>query len=191
MLQNDTILQTPTQQTRTTQKKRLFISIFKRTLGSIKASCEKTGIEKMTYYRWMAKDPKFALAIKQAEQEKLDDVEQLANNLILAGDGAMIRHFQDRRDPRYMPRIKVDGPKPGEKSLEEIFDEAVWEDDNQKKHGSDTTQADAPVGDTATPENPQQAASDCAVHTQQGATPLLGTEDKAQPDTKGQAKGNQ
>ncbi|MDD5759888.1 MAG: hypothetical protein PHI06_12495 [Desulfobulbaceae bacterium] len=119
------------EQGRTREKKQVFIGIFKRTLGSIKASCEKTGIDRATYYRWL-KDPVFEAEVKQAWQERLEDVEQIANNLILAGNPAMVRHFLDRRHPDYMPRAKVEGPKPGEQSFEQVLAGIDIIDDNQK-----------------------------------------------------------
>ncbi len=114
----------------TKARKKIFLTIWEKTLGSVKATCEKTGIERTTYYLWMNTDPEFAANIRGYWQQKLEDVEQMMNTLILKGDGAMIRFFLDRRHPLYKPRVKVEGPVVGEKSLEQELDEMEFEEDD-------------------------------------------------------------
>lgn len=116
----------------TIARKKVFLELFERTLGSIKASCEKAGIHRDTYYEWLKSDPQFAADIKNTWGKKLEDVEQLAAIEMLKGNTSLIRHFLDRRHPLYRPRVKVEGPVIGEKTLEQEFDEMEFVDNEDE-----------------------------------------------------------
>jgi len=92
------------EQVRTNVKKRLFLTFYKKTLGSVKATCDKIGIERRTYYDWLKKDPEFNLEVESALQESLEDMEGLLNVSMLQGDSASIRFWLSRRHPDFMRR---------------------------------------------------------------------------------------
>lgn len=91
-------------QLRTQVKKRLFVTFYKKFLGSVRATCDKIGIERRTYYKWLNNDPEFRWEVKDAFQEVLEDLEEKLNMLILQGDSASIRFWLSRRHPDFMSR---------------------------------------------------------------------------------------
>jgi len=111
------------EQERTKIKKRLFLEVYGKTLGSIRATCEAVKISRETYYEWRRIDPEFDFNIRNAWKQKLEDVREQLNHLILKGDGPSIRYFLDRRDPEFMPKAKIIAPPPGEKSGEDDINE--------------------------------------------------------------------
>jgi len=175
-----------TEQTRTRIKKTLFLEIYRKTLGSVKATCEKVEIVRETFYDWMRNDQRFQMNIRNAWREKLEDVEQQLNLKILAGDASLIRYFLDRRHPLYKPKVKIEGPKPGERSMEDIFDEADWQNDN-KEYDEETQQ---PISDPAKLLAKKQEGGNGAVQTEHSPVVLLEKEDKKEPNPKSPAKGN-
>lgn len=128
------------EQERTRIKKLLFLGIYKKTLGSIKATCQKADISRDTFYDWFAQDQEFHKEVRSAWTEKLEDVEEELNKLILSGDGASVRYWLDRRHPLYMPRVKVDGPKQGEMSMEEDIDRFFAEGEVRSYESEDNTE---------------------------------------------------
>ncbi|MDD3487374.1 MAG: hypothetical protein PHF35_03295 [Candidatus Moranbacteria bacterium] len=92
------------EQFRTQVKKRLFIEFYKKFLGSVRATCDKVGIERKTYHNWMNNDPEFRLEVKDVFQESLEDMEEKLNMLILKGNGPAIRFWLSRRHPDFMRR---------------------------------------------------------------------------------------
>lgn len=179
------------EQERTRIKKDVFIGFFKRTLGSIKATCEKTGIDRHTYYDWIKLDSEFALRVKQSWQEKLEDVEQIENNLILAGNPAMVRHFLDRRHPDFKPRTTMEVVK-GDRTLEDLLTE---DEDaiNKKKHATDDAitkdTQDQPGADRAVVQDKEQAQGAGAVPVQQIPATLRPAQDAEKPDSQGAPQG--
>jgi hypothetical protein len=165
-------------QIRTKEKKALFIGIYKRTLGSIKSTCEKVGIDRSVFYDWLRDDPEFSAAKKQAFKEKLEDIEELENKKMLSGDSSMIKHFLDKRHPLYKTRVVVQGPGIGEESLEEIFEKAEWQDDNVD-YGNETKQ---PNSNTKPVQDPKQTGGGSAVQNEPGTDILLETQDKKEPN---------
>jgi hypothetical protein len=174
------------EQQRTHDKKALFISIYKRTLGSIKSTCEKAEIGRQTFYDWADQDPDFVENIKRAFKEKLEDVEELENKKMLAGEGAMIRHFLDRRHPLYKPKVRFEGPLPGEISGEDDVDDFFGLGDNKNNEPKDKPGLHQPEV-----QDPGQERRDSPVQTEPGAGVLLETQNKKEPDTKGPAEGHQ
>jgi len=154
----------------TMARKKMFVEFYQRTLGSVKATCEKIGINRDTYYDWMNRDQDFKMQIKRCWRQKLEDVEQLANNEMLKGNASLIRHFLDRRHPDYMPKLKVMAPALGEKSLEEEFDEMEFVDDNNIYAKTKDEQLN---GDQETISNSQQEGDNGAVSSEPGAVILL------------------
>jgi hypothetical protein len=165
----------------TKDKKKLFLGIYRRLLCSVKSTCEKADIVRSTFYEWMKDDPEFVKGVNQAYQEKLEDVVELESKKMMAGDGAMIRHFLDRRHPDYMPRVKVEGPRPGEVAGEDHVRDYFNNNGNQNKPGLHPGQL----------PDPGQTGNAGAVHAESGPAVLLGPEDKKEPDIKSPAEGHQ
>jgi hypothetical protein len=90
------------EQIRTNVKKRLFIMLYKKTLGSVKATCDKVGVERRTYYNWLKNDSEFDSEVGCAFREIQEDLEEALNFSMLRGDGASIRFFLSRGHPNFM-----------------------------------------------------------------------------------------
>jgi hypothetical protein len=57
-----------------TQKQKA-IEALKKALGVVKTACEALKIPRSTFYLWIEKDPKFALAVNEVKEEAIDFVE--------------------------------------------------------------------------------------------------------------------
>jgi len=180
---------TKVEEQRTTVKKSLFLTIWKETLGSVKATCEKVGVRRETFYEWKKSDPEFRANIHKAWMEKLDDVEQQLNLKILQGDASLIRYFLDRRHPLYKPKVKIDGPTPGDKALEAEFEEMEWVDDNNL-YGDDKTKNEQSVGDTEPDKDQKQERADSAIQTEQSPVILLAEKNEKKLNIESSPKGN-
>ena len=53
-------------------RKKQFLEELGKTWGIVTTACERVGITRQTYYKWLGKDEKFKKAVKEI-QEKLDD----------------------------------------------------------------------------------------------------------------------
>ncbi len=60
-----------------TTKKEKFLEAFRQT-GNVTEAAEKAGVNRATPYKWRKKDPKFAKAWEEAEQEAADRLEREA-----------------------------------------------------------------------------------------------------------------
>lgn len=155
------------EQERTSANKRLFLTCWESTLGSVKDACEQSGVGRTTFERWRGEDPEFRRALQELEVRKAEDVERQLNLLIQKGNGESVRFWLDRRHPDYRKDVKRD---PGG-SLEDDFD-----DDVTPAHGNPEGPGQPGV-DAAHPPHPQQAGAGGAVPVQRGAVPVLGEED--------------
>lgn len=63
-----------------------FLENLRATGGIIYQACEKTGINRSAYYRWMDSDPEFAVAVEEVKEAQIDFVESKLMQLINAGD---------------------------------------------------------------------------------------------------------
>ncbi|MFZ3032246.1 MAG: hypothetical protein WA082_04375 [Candidatus Moraniibacteriota bacterium] len=185
----DGVIKKKEEQERTRIKKKLFLEVFGKTLGAVSATCEKVGIERNTFYNWKKDDPAFLFELKERERNMLEDVEQVLKKLILKEEGASVRYFLDRRHPLYRPRVKVDGPVAGDKSLEEELDEMEFDDDS--KYGENKEKNDGVGIDRDQNQAPEQAGSNSAVQIEPGAGVLLAKEDATKRDSEGPAEGDQ
>lgn len=175
------------EQARTKIKKELFLKIYGDSLGSVHNTCAKVGIARNTFYTWKKEDADFREALMLAWRMKLEDVEELANIEMMKGDGAMIRHFLDRRHPLYRPRVKFEGPAPGEKSLEEEFDELEFVDDEEYEEYE--KQNNQSQGDREADQAEEQAGNTGAVPAEPGAKVLLEETKEAEHNREVPAKG--
>jgi len=173
------------EQERTRVKKDLFITFYKKTLGSIGATCDKVDISRDTYYEWLKRDPVFNQKIRASFEDKLNDVEQQLNQAVLKGDVSAIRYFLDRRHPLYMPKIKVVAPKAGEKSIEDLILEGEWKDTNELYEIIDTTKTGVELKDNNREElqDKKQEGTDGPVRIEPGATLLLDEKNETKSDT--------
>lgn len=179
------------EQQRTIVKKKLFLATFRKTLGSIQATCDKVGIERTGYYRWLRNDPQFALDINECLKQKLEDVEQQLNLGILKGESSLIRFFLERKHPEYKPHT-VTEIITGSKSLKQLIDDDEEtlnkRDDAGKQQSSQTDEQ----GDNRGSSSDQgQAGTNGEIQVEPGAEILLGEEDAPKPDTQGAPKGDQ
>lgn len=55
--------------------KELFLTKFKDSRGIVKYACEKAGISRQTFYRWMKEDEEFFKLVKDIEEDSIDFVE--------------------------------------------------------------------------------------------------------------------
>jgi hypothetical protein len=137
----------------TKARKKIFLGVWERTLGAVKATCDKASVPRRTFYNWMHDDPEFAEAINGHYREMLEDIDQAGKLKIMEGDSAMIRFYLERLHPAFKPKVKFEGgPAVGEVSLEQEYDQINWANDN-KFYGNNIQQLNRnpePV------ENPKQ-----------------------------------
>ena len=95
---------------RQTEQKKLLIEQLKKT-PIVQVACEKTGIGRATYYRWLKDDPEFAKLANESIAEGnglISDVaeSQLAN-LIKSGNLGAISFWLKHRHPAYRNKLEV------------------------------------------------------------------------------------
>jgi hypothetical protein len=185
LLDNKTIKTEDKEQERTKIKKELFLTIYRKTLGSIKATCEKVGITDWTYFYWMKKDTDFNQKIRMCFADKLNDVEQQLNFGIIKGDMRAITYFLDRRHPLYMPKVKVVAPKAGEKSIEDMIIEGEWKDDDNYYE----TRIEQPIDNTKLLQDQKQEGANGPIQTESSSVVLLVKENKEKPNIEIQTGG--
>lgn len=170
----------------TIARKKVFLKIWETTLGSVKATCEKTGIGRTTYYDWMRDDKEFAKSVREYDEKFLEDLDQTGKLQILKGDSSMIRFYLDRRHPNFKQRT-VTEVITGSKSLKELIEEDEEQLNDGDKKQSNT--ADESGTDRGGVENQGQARENGAVQTEPGAKVLLGKENEAKSDIESATKG--
>lgn len=72
------------------EKKQQVLETFRNTLGNIRATCKKHGIDRGTFYNWVESDPAFAAKVEEYKLEAGDYVEQALAERIDAGDTTAI-----------------------------------------------------------------------------------------------------
>lgn len=96
---------------RQAEQKRLIVEQLKKT-PIVQVACEKTGIGRATYYRWLKDDPEFAKLANESIAEGnglISDVaeSQLAN-LIKSGNLGAISFWLKHRHPAYRNKLEVE-----------------------------------------------------------------------------------
>lgn len=71
----------------------LFLGNFKAAACNIKIACEKTGIDRNTYYNWLKKSPEFETAVKAEREGLIDFAESKLIQQINTGNIAAICFF--------------------------------------------------------------------------------------------------
>jgi hypothetical protein len=177
----------------TKERKEKFILFYKKTLGSIKDTCEGAGIARPTYYDWVDNDTEFKRALKNAFTEKMEDVERQLNKLIMETDGPSVRYWLDRRHPEFMPRIVNEIKGTGEntmtqdiKKLKEVLlkkNESITI--TNADDGTDKPRVDSPLS-----KDKKQEGGNGVVRTEQSPKVLLEKKDETKSNSQSPTKGN-
>lgn len=97
------------------EEKMLLIEQLKK-LPIIGIACEKVGLNRSTYYRWMKEDKRFAAAAREARREGVLLVNDMAESLLLSqmksGNLTAMIFWLKHNNPTYETRIAVrpEGP---------------------------------------------------------------------------------
>jgi hypothetical protein len=67
-------------------KKKAFIDVFRRNTGNIKATCEKVGMGRTTYYNWIDDDKDFETKVQNVNEELIDYAESQLHAKISQGN---------------------------------------------------------------------------------------------------------
>ncbi|MDP2631130.1 MAG: hypothetical protein Q8P56_07045 [Candidatus Uhrbacteria bacterium] len=92
--------------------KQALLEQLKRT-PTIEQSCQKVGVSRMTVYRWMKSNHRFAQDVENALREGRDLVSDIAEtkmfSLIGEGKTEMIKYFLTHNNPRYSNKLELSG----------------------------------------------------------------------------------
>ena len=93
-------------------RQRAWLEAFKANFFNVTAACNKIGIDRSTYYRWLENDPDFAQAVQDAREEKIDFIEDQLLERISSGDTtAIIFALKTLAKHRgYVERQEIVGP---------------------------------------------------------------------------------
>lgn len=111
---------------RTAQRKKLLLEALTGTRGIVTSACASIGIDRQSYYNWMASDPDFASAVAVIKEEQIDFVETNLLERINEGDTtATIFYLKTKGKERgYTERTEITG-KDGKDLVPEIRIEIV------------------------------------------------------------------
>ncbi len=127
------------EQERTKFKKKLFLENYGVSRGVISVICEKTGITKDTYYRWIKKDKRFIKAINEKRSRMNAEAEDILYGLVfIKKHPPSVHYYLDRRHPDYKPRQDVGLDSVEGQVLPPIKIEIIRPED--KKNGTDTAE---------------------------------------------------
>jgi hypothetical protein len=83
-------------------------------------ACNKVGISRSTYYRWIDKDPNFRNAVIQAKDEGLELMKDAAEAVLIHGiknkERKSAEYFLSHNHPKYMPHTFHERHKKEQKS---------------------------------------------------------------------------
>lgn len=93
-------------------RQRAWLGAFKANLFNITEACNRIGIDRSTYYRWLENDPGFSRAVEEAREEKIDFIEDQLLERISSGDTtAIIFALKTLAKHRgYVERQEIVGP---------------------------------------------------------------------------------
>lgn len=119
------------EQARTRIKKKMFLDYWEKSRGVVSICCDKIEIDRATYYRWREDDPVFREALVQVENNRNKDVEDvLMGKILVEKDAGCTKFYLSRKHPDYKEKI-VNEVFAGERTLEDLIDEANQEDDRK------------------------------------------------------------
>lgn len=177
------------EQERTKIAKKLFIEMWGKCRGIISIICDKLELSRQTYYEWRDEDPEFAEAVKKANYNMLEEVEDmLMYKVFVEKEGQSIRYFLDRKHPAYKPKSETVFV-PGDKTLEDII--AEDEESLNNKNGNAKNPPEQHGADPGVVPDKKQESSNSTIPIKHGAVVLLGSENKKEYHSQGAAKGNQ
>lgn len=183
-------------QMRTKVKKKMFLQWWEK-IQVVTAVCDKIGIDKKTFYKWIAKDKEFKRQILEGKAKINDAIEDiLIAKAMIEKDGPSVRYYLDRKHPDYKPRM-VQEVIAGERTLEDLLVEDAEERiKNESNHtntdaGGSTQDAPEQGADRKDAPDSEQAGSAGTVQTEPSAEVLLGEKDAPKPDTESPAGGDQ
>ena len=104
-----------TDQERTIEKKAEFLEEYPGLLGIITATCQKIGIDRGAYYKWMDRDEIFKQKIKKLGIQQRGDVEDRLVKAIASDNIAAIIFYLKSKHPDY--KIKIDAKIEGKISV--------------------------------------------------------------------------
>lgn len=163
------------EQERTRIAKKLFLENFEKYRGVVSAACDKTNIDRRTFYNWKDEDPVFAAALKEVTAKTNDNVEDvLMGKILIERDGPSARYYLDRRHPLYKPRTEQTVVIVGEKTLEDLIDESRAKEEKNEGTDQHTTAAGGAAQADGAVVDPGQAGADGPVPAEPGAAPVLG-----------------
>ena len=85
-------------------KKIKFIELWRQTKGHISDCCRTLGMNRHTFYDWLHKDPKFGIALVEAEGELNDDIRDALVDKAGSGDLGAIIFYLRKRHPDFLDR---------------------------------------------------------------------------------------
>jgi hypothetical protein len=87
------------------KQKEIFLKALKK-MKFVSAACQKTKIPKSNIYRWKQEDPEFTSKIQELENDKYDEINDLAEHTIVQsireGNIPAAKFYLIRRHPNYM-----------------------------------------------------------------------------------------
>ena len=95
------------EQERTTKKKTKFLKEYPGLLGIITATCQKIGVDRGAYYKWIRKDKEFKEAVEKLSIQQRGDVEDRLIKAILKDNITAIIFYLKSKHPDYKPKMDV------------------------------------------------------------------------------------
>ena len=95
----------------TKMKKAAMLNSLDKTMGAISISCERCGISRAAYYKWINEDKEFAEAVHAISEKQKDFVEsQLLKRIQDGSDAAIIFYAKTKmKDRGYVEKVEVEG----------------------------------------------------------------------------------
>jgi hypothetical protein len=116
-------MQKPERQS-TKENKRAFLSLYKAKGVNIGVSCTAVGISRRTFEKWRRRDPKFAAATREIEEQLIDYAESKLMSKIKDGNvTAMIFFLKCKAKHRgWVERQEVTGPAGGPVTFRVVYE---------------------------------------------------------------------
>lgn len=108
------------------ERQELFLKYFKEAKGIVSYACQKIGITRSCYYKWLDTDSKFKEKCEEVNEETIDIVESKLLSAINEGElTAIIFYLKTKGKKRgYVERVEQDvNVNPFEQLMKELPDE--------------------------------------------------------------------
>lgn len=188
---------------KTRVNKILFLENFVAGKGVVEKICEKIGIHKSTYYRWLEKDAVFVADLKKLQTRYNDEAEDVLRQLVfLKKDPGSVKFYLQSKHPDYKKRIINEIVPVGNKTAKEVLDEfdrevaALKEKENERRNNTTgntrTSESDriseGEVGVSVS--NKEQEGGVATISPEQSPSVLLEEKDKKKSNSEESTKGN-